>query len=313
VEYQKRIEECGLSQDKAEFEQLKYFIEENEQDDDPDYICKKPIKKSSKFYDYFRSLHDEQMSKITQEDIQNTNENIFFCPKLLVFVLENYLPLFPLMSLSFVNNIHVKDLPTTSSIENHWKNVKLFFRTIPLEKRYVTVYFPMMLSFFNAKTTEHLTMKKSKALHCKLSNRRKLLDPTLFYPNFDKKRKKIEPTEANINEEDGYTLRRDRNKKSTKYVRRRIDFQSIEKTVSNLEISKKEEEDDSGIKPMVKTDISDGNNSVKIIKAKKKIPKIDKMLGLPLNDDIVETKRRKRPSCILCRSTEHKRRNCPML
>jgi hypothetical protein len=217
------------------------------------------------------------------------------------------------MSLSFVNNIHVKDLPTTSSIENHWKNVKLFFRTIPLEKRYVTVYFPMMLSFFNAKTTEHLTMKKNKALHCKLSNRRKLLDPTLFYPNFDKKRKKIEPTEANINEEDGYTLRRDRNKKSTKYVRRRIDFQSIEKTVSNMEISKKEEEDDSGIKPMVKTDISDGNNSVKIIKAKKKIPKIDKMLGLPLNDDIVETKRRKRPSCILCRSTEHKRRNCPML
>jgi hypothetical protein len=312
VEYQRTIEECGLSQASEEFNHLKNSIEDNVEDDDPDYICKKPIKRSSKFYDYFKSIHDEQMSKISNEENQDINDNIFYCPKLLAFVVENYLPLFPLMSLSFVPNIHVTDIPTTSSIENHWKNVKLFFKTIPLERRYVSVYFPMMLSFFNSKTTEFLTMKKSKALQGKLASKRNLSDPTLFYPNFEKKKRKFEATEGNFYEEDGYTLRHDKNKKSTKYVRRRIDFHLIEKTVSDLEMPKKKEMDDSGIKPVKKSNNSGTLNSEETTTTKKEIPLIDTMLGLPLKE-IVETKRRKPPSCILCRSVEHKRQNCPML
>ena len=113
------------------------------------------------------------------------------------------------MSLFFVPNFTLSDLPTTSSIENHWRNIKLYFKKIPLEKRFVSVYFPYMLGYFNARTKEYMSMKKNKALYNRLSNKRKFTDPGVFYPNFENnKRRKVEALECDYREEDGYSLRR---------------------------------------------------------------------------------------------------------
>jgi hypothetical protein len=192
----------------------------------PDYLCKKPIKKNSSFYLYFKNLYDQ----VVAEEENCDQDNNFYSPSLVEFMLENYLPLFPLMSIFFVPNLEINDLPTTSSIENYWKNVKLVFKNIAVNKRYVHVYFPMMKSFFDSQTKEFLLMKKNSALYKKLTNKRKALDPTLFYPNF-KKKMKNEVSDTNYNEEDGFTKRKKIEKKPGKFVRRKLDFKIIEKQI----------------------------------------------------------------------------------
>jgi hypothetical protein len=314
-EHQRIIQDC-LSRDVSDdYENKKDLLMEAVEDGEPDYLCKKPIKKSSKFYGYFQSIYDKEMLQISiEEDAGKVkNDNIFFCPKLLSFVLDNYLPLFPLMSLFFVPNEGIKDLPTTSPIENHWRNIKLFFQNIPLEKRYVTVYFTLMLSYFNSKTKEHLTMKKSKALYKKLTPKRKRDDNSIFYPNFEeKKKRKIDQTETDYNEEDGYTLRKQKDIRPRKYVQRKIDFNLIEKRVSELDAGRTKSRKIRGKEinnTSEKSSVSVGDKSLNV---KKRNSKIDLLLGLPRKEDTV-VKQRKRRSCTLCRSVEHKRKGCPYL
>jgi hypothetical protein len=63
-----------------------------------DYLCKKPIKKESKFYRYFKEILEES---IVEENVEG-EPNRFYCPKLEYFVLENYLALSPMISLYHV-------------------------------------------------------------------------------------------------------------------------------------------------------------------------------------------------------------------
>jgi hypothetical protein len=223
----RRIEE--LSKEKEVFSE--YGAEEEHYSCEQDYICKKPIKKSSKFYTYFKDIYE---SLIEQDVDVDGTENIFYCPSLLELVIENYLPLFPLVSMYFVPCDQLDDLPTTSSIENHWKNVKNHFSKIELSRRYVSVYFPMMLSYFNAQSKEYLMLNKSKAVEKKISKKRKneITDPFLFHPNFKKVFKLKE--NANYNQQDGYTKRKIAKKKPGKYVRRELDFNAIQSKFDQL-------------------------------------------------------------------------------
>jgi hypothetical protein len=127
--------------------------------------ARNPLKKNSKFYTCFKNIYDKNV--VEEENCDQ--DNIFYSPCLVEFVLENYLPLFPLMSSFFVPNLEIEDIPTTSSIENYWKNVKLFFKEIAVNKRYVHVYFPIMKSFFDSQTKEFLLMKKKQCAVQKIS------------------------------------------------------------------------------------------------------------------------------------------------
>ena len=151
-----------------------FYAEDGTEPYEPDYLIKKPIKKASKFYLFFKQIYEENIS----DENCSLELNSFYSPALLQFVIEQYLPLYPLVSLFFVPNSDIVDLPTTSAVENYWRSVKIFFKNIPINRRYVPVYFPMMLSYFNAQAKEYLLMKKSKALHRKLTNKRKYKDPT---------------------------------------------------------------------------------------------------------------------------------------
>ncbi len=289
--YQVIVEEYSSSGDGPETWTFKeyIYIEEN-QCGEPDYICKKPIRKSSKFYSYFKAAYDN--FKLEEENTeQDAEDNLFYCPALIDFVIENYLPLFPLMSLCFVPNMEIYDLPTTSDVENYWKNVKLFFKNIPLNSRYVTVYFTMMQSLFNSCTTEYEGMKKSRSLKNKLTNKRKTRDPEIFYPNFDQKRRKKNTHDTNYNQEDGYSQRKVKEKRTTKYVGRKIDFKMLEKTVNQME-------------KLNETTI-DGSDSESKTLLKYKNKKDDrKDIGS------VPKHRRKHP-CKLCRSSDHTAKGCP--
>jgi hypothetical protein len=272
---------------------------------EPDYICKKPIKKSSKFYSYFKSFMDAESAECSETG--EIEDNIFYCPKLLEFVVENYLPLFPLMSLYFIPSRDIIDLPTTSDVENYWKNVKQFFSTIPFKRRDVKLYFTMMQSFFNSQTKEYMLMKKSRALNYKLTNKEKVRDPDLFYPNLGKRTKHLDSA-GNFDQEDGYTKRNVKAKKPSKYVRRKVDLHNIEQSAKNIEIKGKRKRKCSD------TTIGAEKESQSVVKDKKqrKICMVDRLLNLPIKEfEESEVKTRKRRPCILCRSLEHTRRSCP--
>jgi len=308
--YQYIIEGTLTEEVDCEYQSVKELLIEvgQENENEHDYLCRNQIKKSSKFYQYFHKILDEIMSKEENLDIM---DNIFYCPSLLTFLVENYLPLFPLISLYFIPNMNVKDLPSSSSVENHWRSVKLFFKQIPLGQRYVNVYFPMILSYFNAKTEEFCMMKKNKSLYNRLSNKRKFRDPNIFYPNFEIKRRRSEATEHDYNEEDGYTLRKNKKEKSCKFVGRRIDFETIEKNI----LDSKSVQRDRKMTDKANATIQEIPDKTKVKRRRQKNEpsKIDIMLGLPLKK-ITETpvRKRKPPSCTLCRSTDHRKRTCPM-
>jgi hypothetical protein len=308
--YLRKIEQCSSLIRNVDFE-IQKEISESAALYEQDFLCKKPIKKSSKFYMHFKDIYDHCKSQM--EDEENCDKsNSFYCPELIDFVTENYLPLFPLMSLYFVPNLNITEIPTTSPVENYWKNVKLFFKSIPLQNRYVTVYFTMMLSFFNSHTSEYLTMRKSKALFNKLSNKAKQKDPAVFYPKFDKKSRKRKASDTTYDQEDGFTKRKIK-EKSTKFVRRKIDFAVIEDFISKSESYSKEGVNKSIIiEPTVAIADKPRPKHVKskTMAVKDKIPLIDKLLNLPLKENL-QTRRHKRRSCILCRSVDHTRKNCP--
>jgi hypothetical protein len=314
-----------------EWNNLTNTLSEDRQNDwiETDYLVKSRIKKSSKFYIYFKNILDTQMSLIAEEE-QDLKDNIFFCPNLINFLLENYLPLFPLISLCFVPNLNIDDLPTSSSVENHWRNIKLYFKKIPLSERYVTVYFPMMLSYFNFRTQEYSLMKKRKSLFNRLSNKRKHIDKNIFYPNFESKRRRVEALECDYNEEDGYAKRKEKEKKTCKYVRRKIDFNTIEKRVfecksgnkrviqrSEVETERTAERIAGERSEKISLRTSEGKkvtqNEKKKMKQKSTLDNLSKVLGLPLKKLSQTPRKRKPPSCGLCRSVEHTKRTCPML
>jgi len=94
----------------------------------------------------------------------------------------------------------------------------------------------MMQSFFNFRTKEYDGMQKSKALCKKLTNKRKSQDPRIFYPKFGPECTKHQDMDTNYIQSDGYTQRKLKEKKSTMYVRRKIDFKMIENTIQGIAI-----------------------------------------------------------------------------
>jgi hypothetical protein len=313
-EYQRIIEEISEKVDE-DFTSFENDISEQTEDnsENVDYLVKNQIRKSSKFYTYFKDIHDVQISRFCEKE--ESSHNIFYCPALLKMLLEKYLPLFPLISLFVVPNLMIRDLPSSSSIENHWRNIKIYFEKTPLEKRFVSLYFPYMLGYFNAKTKEFLTMKKSKSLFNRLSNKRKFVDPTIFYPNFESKRRKIE---CDFQEEDGYTLRKNQEAKPCKFVGRKLDLNMIEKRKLEFDSDKKgrtktdKGENDRG--EITEQSINLKKLTVKKTKKEKQPFKIDTLLfkRFKLKEVTNTPRKRKPPSCGLCRSAKHTKRTCPM-
>lgn len=176
----------------------------------------------------------------------------------------------------------------------------------------------MMLSYFNAQAKEYLLMKKSKALHRKLTNKRKYKDPTVFYPNFIVKKRKEENPELDYDQQDGYTKRKRTPKKICKYVRRKIDFNVIEKTLSEMENGVVQKNKDSSENSTSATPLSahqsvleeDKNSSGRKKTGYGVIDTLLGQLGLPLKEVVKNHELKGTRHCSRCRAVGHTRRRC---
>ena len=183
-----------------------------------DFIKKLPFRKSSDFYTYFREIYEEEQMKMTNDNDDTEEPNSFFAPDLLDYVTLNYLSLFPLFSLYFVPDPNITELPTTSDVENNWKNIKSLFKGIPIRKRSVPIYFSTLQGYYAAEVGDFTKTKRKRGLQTTPAEGSQTDSQSdVFRPNFGKRRKMAEP-EGNFNEEDGWTKRRVK-KRGTKYVR----------------------------------------------------------------------------------------------
>lgn len=95
------------------------------------------IRNKSKFKSLFQNITEEVYN---QEKIELHNscaeENEYFCKNIIQYFIDQYLPLLPLFSLAVVPSCYSEEYPTSSSVENHFKNLKhSCFKTIPLKSR----------------------------------------------------------------------------------------------------------------------------------------------------------------------------------
>jgi len=168
---------------------------------------------------------------------------VFKCEELVDYLLNNYMCLFPLLSVYFIKSEIVTDLPTSSGIENHWKDVKQFMSRVPLRERDVSVYFALYLSYLNSKMKVFELVGKSKELKKRLSTKRTSTNSDEFKPNYNKRLKK-NIVDSDIDEEDGYTKRNLKKEKTCKFVRRRLNFANLEngylsKQISSVKLKRK--------------------------------------------------------------------------
>jgi len=160
------------------------------------------------------------------------------CPELVNHVLLNYLSLFPLFSLFLVRTEKITDLPSSSGVENHWRSVKLFFRKIPTRERHINLYFSLYHSYVRGKTKEFKLLGGDEKVKKKLGKRKFATNSNEFVPNFAKKLKKDVLDNDVVFAEDGYQKRKQTTVKSCKFVRRRLNFASIEEGLSKTIVSK---------------------------------------------------------------------------
>ena len=60
-----------------------------------------PIIEKSPFYQFFKNIHDEEMASFEKIDTGNnpcTAENTYFCPHILSYSLNGFMPYYPLWS-----------------------------------------------------------------------------------------------------------------------------------------------------------------------------------------------------------------------
>ena len=150
-EHEKVLEKCSKFRNKWESSNCQDMDDKEEYvNQEKDFIKKLPIRKSSDFYTYFREIYEEEQMKMTNDDDDTKEPNSFFAPDLLDYVTLNYLSLFPLFSLYFVPDPNITELPTTSDVENNWKNIKSLFKGIPIRKRSVPIYFSTLQGYYAA-------------------------------------------------------------------------------------------------------------------------------------------------------------------
>ena len=91
------------------------------------------IRNNSPFKNYLKKITES----VTVDSVNFEEENPYYCPKLLSYFLDQYLPLIPLFSLIVVPNCYIGKYPNSSSVENHCKNLKeTAFKNFLLKKRY---------------------------------------------------------------------------------------------------------------------------------------------------------------------------------
>ena len=145
-----------------------------------DFIKKLPIRKSSDFYTYFREIYEEEQMKMTNDNDDTEEPNSFFAPDLLDYVTLNYLSLFPLFSLYFVPDPNITELPTTSDVENNWKNIKSLFKGIPIRKRSVPIYFSTLQGYYAAEVGD-FTKTKGRGAYKQLQQKVHKRTASLMY------------------------------------------------------------------------------------------------------------------------------------
>ena len=106
----------------------------------------KGIRNRSPFKSYFQKITDDVYSQ--EDEVQSHEINTYFCKELVSYFLGQYLPLLPLMSLVSCPKSYVGDYPTSSSVENHFKNIKeTLFKNIPLKRRYPAEFVKMLQNY----------------------------------------------------------------------------------------------------------------------------------------------------------------------
>ena len=145
-----------------------------------------------------------------------------------------------------------------------------------------------------------------------------LTSPTVFYPNFIVKKRKEENPELDYDQQDGYTKRKRTPKKICKYVRRKIDFNVIEKTLSEMENGVVKKKKDSSENSTSATPLSahqsvleeDKNSSGRKKTGYGVIDTLLGQLGLPLKEVVKNHELKGTRHCSRCRAVGHTRRRC---
>jgi len=147
--------------------------------------------------------------------------------------MANYMSLFPLFSLYFVNSPEIIELETSSYIENHWKSVKNVMKAVPLYQRDVTIYLSHYYSYVKSKVIEFNLVDRNVKIMKKLGKRNISKNSDVFKPNV-KKRLKKDVIDSDFEEDDGYMKKNPKKLRVCKFVRRRINFAAIEKDIEDF-------------------------------------------------------------------------------
>ena len=106
----------------------------------------KGIRNRYPFKSYFQKITDDVYSQ--EDEVQSHEINTYFCKELVSYFLGQYLPLLPLMSLVSCPKSYVGDYPISSSVQNHFKNIKeTLFKNIPLKRRYPAEFVKMLRNY----------------------------------------------------------------------------------------------------------------------------------------------------------------------
>jgi len=159
--------------------------------------------------------------------------NIYKCDDLVNYLMANYMSLFPLFSLYFVNSPEIIELETSSYIENHWKSVKNVMKAVPLYQRDVTIYLSHYYSYVKSKVIEFNLVDRNVKIMKKLGKRNISKNSDVFKPNV-KKRLKKDVIDSDFEEDDGYMKKNPKKLRVCKFVRRRINFAAIEKDIEDF-------------------------------------------------------------------------------